>query len=269
MTTASRRATITTAMMRLRSRNWTRHDLLRNSIVSRPGRRVEAAGCARRDRQGPEASRKRRQRSEPPETRPVRGTPTLKMMLAADSGTRDNARASPNQSEATHEKPAAPRRPHRPQPRSPDLQLVRPRLAFAQEPAPVLRGRALEIVDDRGKVRAQLSGLPGGPEAQAAERRPLPGDGAPPPDRPQRAAVGEAGGGRARRRALPRGRRGPDHGPAGGGRGGGPAEAREQGSDRRRSSGPERAITRYTSPPLPPYHGRGRTPPCDLPSSWA
>jgi hypothetical protein len=35
-------------------------------------------------------------------------------------------------------------------------QVFRPRFAFAQENAPVLRGRALEIVDERGKVRAQL-----------------------------------------------------------------------------------------------------------------
>ena len=33
-------------------------------------------------------------------------------------------------------------------------QVVRPRFVFAQENAPVLRGRALEIVDERGKVRA-------------------------------------------------------------------------------------------------------------------
>ena len=39
-------------------------------------------------------------------------------------------------------------------------QVVRPRLAFAQENAPVLRGRALEIVDERGKVRAQLRVFP-------------------------------------------------------------------------------------------------------------
>jgi hypothetical protein len=35
-------------------------------------------------------------------------------------------------------------------------QLVRPRFAFAQETGPILRGRALEIVDERGKVRAEL-----------------------------------------------------------------------------------------------------------------
>ena len=35
-------------------------------------------------------------------------------------------------------------------------QVVRPRYVFAQDNAPVLRGRALEIVDERGKVRAQL-----------------------------------------------------------------------------------------------------------------
>src|SRR6516165_6144272 len=35
-------------------------------------------------------------------------------------------------------------------------QVVPSKFAFAQENAPVLRGRALEIVDERGKVRAQL-----------------------------------------------------------------------------------------------------------------
>src|SRR6478736_9844431 len=39
-------------------------------------------------------------------------------------------------------------------------QAVRPRHVFAQENAPVLRGRALEIVDERGKVRAQLRVFP-------------------------------------------------------------------------------------------------------------
>ena len=36
----------------------------------------------------------------------------------------------------------------------------------AQEPAPVLRGRALQIVDDAGRVRASLSVLPAGDQSQ-------------------------------------------------------------------------------------------------------
>src|SRR6185312_1437469 len=43
-------------------------------------------------------------------------------------------------------------------------QIVRPRLAFADEPAQVLRGRALEIVDERGKVRAELRVFPADPK---------------------------------------------------------------------------------------------------------
>lgn len=39
-------------------------------------------------------------------------------------------------------------------------QLVRP--AFAQTEAPVLRGRALEIVDEQGRVRASITVLPAG-----------------------------------------------------------------------------------------------------------
>jgi hypothetical protein len=35
----------------------------------------------------------------------------------------------------------------------------------AQEPAPVLRGRALQIVDDAGRVRASLSVLPAGDQS--------------------------------------------------------------------------------------------------------
>ena len=34
--------------------------------------------------------------------------------------------------------------------------------ASAQAPAPVLRGRALELVDDRGQIRARLNVEPGG-----------------------------------------------------------------------------------------------------------
>jgi len=37
--------------------------------------------------------------------------------------------------------------------------------AAAQSTAPVLRGRALEIVDDQGRVRASLSVLPGSKQA--------------------------------------------------------------------------------------------------------
>jgi hypothetical protein len=39
-------------------------------------------------------------------------------------------------------------------------QLVGP--AFAQSTAPVLRGRALEIVDEQGRVRASISIIPAG-----------------------------------------------------------------------------------------------------------
>ena len=54
------------------------------------------------------------------------------------------------------------------------LQLARPRLAFAQEPSPVLRGRALEIVDERGKVRAQLSVFPADPKHKLPNGDPYP-----------------------------------------------------------------------------------------------
>ena len=43
-------------------------------------------------------------------------------------------------------------------------QVVRPRYVFAQDNAPVLRGRALEIVDERGKVRAELRVFPPNPK---------------------------------------------------------------------------------------------------------
>jgi hypothetical protein len=36
-------------------------------------------------------------------------------------------------------------------------------LAGAQDPLPILRGRALQIVDDQGRVRASISVLPEGP----------------------------------------------------------------------------------------------------------
>jgi hypothetical protein len=43
------------------------------------------------------------------------------------------------------------------------LKAMRP--AVAQGPAPVLRGRSLEIVDDQGRVRASLTVLPAGTSA--------------------------------------------------------------------------------------------------------
>ena len=43
-------------------------------------------------------------------------------------------------------------------------QVVRPRFVFAQGNAPVLRGRALEIIDEQGKVRAQLQVFPPDPK---------------------------------------------------------------------------------------------------------
>src|SRR5262245_12709199 len=39
-------------------------------------------------------------------------------------------------------------------------------LAFAESGAPVLRGRALEIVDDQGRVRASINVLPAGRSAE-------------------------------------------------------------------------------------------------------
>src|SRR5258707_9997861 len=54
------------------------------------------------------------------------------------------------------------------------LQLARPRLTFAQEPSPVLRGRALEIVDERGKVRAQLRVFPPDPKHRLPSGDPYP-----------------------------------------------------------------------------------------------
>ena len=53
-------------------------------------------------------------------------------------------------------------------------QLVRPRFAFAQTDAPVLRGRSLEIVDDRGKVRAELSVFPADPKHKLPNGDPYP-----------------------------------------------------------------------------------------------
>ncbi len=53
-------------------------------------------------------------------------------------------------------------------------QLVRPRFAFAQETGPILRGRALEIVDERGKVRAELRVFPADPKHKLPNGDPYP-----------------------------------------------------------------------------------------------
>src|SRR6516165_4563867 len=53
-------------------------------------------------------------------------------------------------------------------------QVARPRFVYAQENAPVLRGRALEIVDERGKVRAQLRVFPPDPEHRLPNGDPYP-----------------------------------------------------------------------------------------------
>src|SRR4051812_36697426 len=53
-------------------------------------------------------------------------------------------------------------------------QVLRPRIAMAQEAAPVLRGRALEIVDERGKVRAQLTVFPPDPKHKLPSGDPYP-----------------------------------------------------------------------------------------------
>ena len=144
------------------------------------------------------------------------------------------------------------------------FQVVRPRIALAQEPAQVLRGRALEIVDDHGKVRAELRVFPPDPKHKLPNGDPYPEtvllrliD---PNGRPSvKLATDVRGGG-----LYLGGAEDPTMVKLGADGAEGRAEAREQGSDRRRSSSPERA-----SPALPPYHGRGRTPPCDTQSSWA
>src|SRR6516165_9168470 len=53
-------------------------------------------------------------------------------------------------------------------------QAARPRFVYAQENAPVLRGRALEIVDERGKVRAQLQVFPPDPKHTLPNGDPYP-----------------------------------------------------------------------------------------------
>lgn len=46
------------------------------------------------------------------------------------------------------------------------LSLAQPRAVVAQGVAPVLRGRALEIVDDRGQVRASIAVYPADPKVK-------------------------------------------------------------------------------------------------------
>src|SRR5262245_52945763 len=53
-------------------------------------------------------------------------------------------------------------------------QVVRPRSAYAHETAPVLRGRAREIVDERCKVRAQLQVFPPDPNYKLPNGDPYP-----------------------------------------------------------------------------------------------
>src|SRR6478736_1888787 len=53
-------------------------------------------------------------------------------------------------------------------------QVSRPKFVLAQENAPVLRGRALEIVDERGKVRAQLQVFPPDPKHKLPNGDPYP-----------------------------------------------------------------------------------------------
>ena len=54
------------------------------------------------------------------------------------------------------------------------FQLVRPRLALAPETGPVLRGRALELVDERGKVRAEIRVFPADPTHKLPSGDPYP-----------------------------------------------------------------------------------------------
>ena len=53
-------------------------------------------------------------------------------------------------------------------------QVVPSKFALAQENAPVLRGRALEIVDERGKVRAELGVFPPNPKHKLSNGDPYP-----------------------------------------------------------------------------------------------
>jgi hypothetical protein len=52
--------------------------------------------------------------------------------------------------------------------------LVQLRPAVAEVIAPVLRGRALEIVDDRGRVRASIKVQPADPAVTMADGKPYP-----------------------------------------------------------------------------------------------
>ena len=54
------------------------------------------------------------------------------------------------------------------------FQLVRALLPFAQEAAPILRGRSLEIIDDRGRLRAAIKVLPLDPAQKMADGTPYP-----------------------------------------------------------------------------------------------
>jgi hypothetical protein len=53
-------------------------------------------------------------------------------------------------------------------------QVVRPTFVLAQESARVLRGSALEIVDERGKVRAQIRVFPPDPKHKLQNGDPYP-----------------------------------------------------------------------------------------------
>jgi len=52
--------------------------------------------------------------------------------------------------------------------------VVQNRKAEAQNVAPVLRGRELEIVDDQGRVRASIKVQPADPNAKTASGKPYP-----------------------------------------------------------------------------------------------
>ena len=52
--------------------------------------------------------------------------------------------------------------------------VIRPRLAFAQGAAPALRGSALEIVDDQGRLRAAIKVLPVDPAQKMPNGQPYP-----------------------------------------------------------------------------------------------
>src|SRR5437867_4070110 len=69
-----------------------------------------------------------------------------------------------------HETPAPAHRPHRRQPCAADTLPVRPHPVVAQDVAqdvaPVLRGRALQIVDEHGRVRASISVYPADPNVK-------------------------------------------------------------------------------------------------------